>query len=57
MDWARTTVNPFYVQEIVEALRGNNIPVFVKNPIHPELIYGAGLERLYNIGTTKLANS
>ena len=53
---ARTTVNPFYVQEIAEALRGTNIPVFVKNPIHPELALWAGaLERLYNRGTTKLA--
>ena len=34
---ARTTVNPFYVQEIAEALKGIDIPVFVKNPIHPEL--------------------
>ena len=34
---ARTTVNPFYVQEIAEALKGVRIPVFVKNPIHPEL--------------------
>ena len=53
---ARTTVNPFYVQEISEALRGTNIPVFIKNPIHPELALWAGaLERLYNRGTTKLA--
>ena len=34
---ARTTVNPFYVQEIAEALKGVDIPVFVKNPIHPEI--------------------
>ena len=53
---ARTTVNPFYVQEIAEALRGHNIPVFVKNPIHPELALWAGaLERLYKSGVTKLA--
>ena len=53
---ARTTVNPFYVQEIAEALRGTNIPVFVKNPIHPELPLWAGaLERLYNSGISKLA--
>tara|TARA_B100000683_G_scaffold25930_1_gene23603 strand:+ start:950 stop:2005 length:1056 start_codon:yes stop_codon:yes gene_type:complete len=53
---ARTTVNPFYVQEIAEALRGTNTPVFVKNPVHPELALWAGaLERLYNRGTTKLA--
>ena len=52
----RTTVNPFYVQEIAEALRGTNIPVFVKNPIHPELALWAGaIERLFSKGTTKLA--
>ncbi len=32
---ARTTVNPFYVQEIAEALRGSNIPVLVKIPSTP----------------------
>ena len=53
---ARTTVNPFYVQEIAEALRGTDIPVFVKNPIHPELSLWAGaIERLFNKGITKLA--
>ena len=53
---ARTTVNPFYVQEIAEALRGNNIPVFVKNPIHPELPLWAGaLERLFNRGIKNIA--
>ncbi len=53
---ARTTVNPFYVQEIAEALEGTDIPVFVKNPIHPELSLWAGaIERLYNKGITKLA--
>ena len=44
---ARTTVNPFYVQEIAEALRGTNIPVFVKNPIHPELsVVGWSLRKI-----------
>jgi len=53
---ARTTVNPFYVQEIAEALEGTDIPVFVKNPIHPELSLWAGaIERLLNKGITKLA--
>lgn len=53
---ARTTVNPFYVQEIAEALRGVDIPVFVKNPIHPEISLWIGaLERLSNIGITKLS--
>ena len=53
---ARTTVNPFYVQEIAEALSGVDIPVFVKNPIHPELALWAGaLERLNKKGITNLS--
>lgn len=53
---ARTTVNPFYVQEIAEALSGVNIPVLVKNPIHPELSLWIGaLERLNKKGIKKLA--
>ena len=53
---ARTTVNPFYVQEIADALSGVNIPVFVKNPIHPELSLWIGaLERLHNKGISKLS--
>ena len=44
---ARTTVNPFYVQEIADALKGIDIPVFVKNPIHPDLqLWMGALERL-----------
>ncbi|MFQ5335234.1 MAG: chorismate mutase [Flavobacteriales bacterium] len=44
---ARTTVNPFYVQEIAEALRGTNIPVFVKNPVSPEIgLWIGAIERL-----------
>ena len=34
---ARTTVNPFLVQEIADALTGVNVPVMIKNPINPEL--------------------
>lgn len=53
---ARTTVNPFYVQEIAEALKGVDIPVFVKNPIHPELgLWIGALERLNKVGITQLA--
>lgn len=37
---ARTTVSPFAVQEIAEALKGTNIPVLVKNPISPDLFMG-----------------
>jgi len=53
---ARTTVNPFYVQEIAEALRGVDIPVFVKNPIHPELgLWLGAFERLNKVGVKQLA--
>ena len=52
---ARTTANPFAVQEIADALKGVDIPVLVKNPVNPDLelwigalerINGAGLKRL-----------
>ena len=53
---ARTTVNPFYVQEIAEALKGVDIPVFVKNPIHPELgLWLGAFERLNKVGVKQLA--
>ena len=43
---SRTTVNPFYVQEIAEALKGVDITVLVKNPLHPELsLYALGLKQ------------
>ena len=53
---ARTTTNPFLVQELAEALHGTDIPVLVKNPINPdpELWFGA-FERLYSQGVRKLA--
>jgi chorismate mutase len=44
---ARTTVNPFSVQEIAQALKGCNIPVMVKNPVNAELSLWLGaIERL-----------
>lgn len=53
---ARTTVNPFVVQELAETLRGVDIPVMVKNPVNPDLALWAGaLERFYNMGTRSLA--
>ncbi len=53
---ARTTVNPFYVQEISDALRGVEIPVLVKNPIHPEVkLWLGALERLQKSGINQLA--
>ncbi len=52
---ARTTVNPFAVQEIADALKGTNVPVMIKNPVNPDLglwigaterILGAGIETI-----------
>ncbi len=48
---ARTTVNPFAVQEIADALRGVDIPVLVKNPINPDVaLWIGGIERLEKAG-------
>jgi chorismate mutase len=53
---ARTTVNPFAVQEICDALQGVDIPVLVKNPINPDLeLWIGAFERLNNSGITKIA--
>lgn len=48
---ARTTGNPFSVQEIANVLRGVDVPVLVKNPIHPELeLWIGAVERLQKAG-------
>jgi chorismate mutase len=53
---ARSTVNPFTVQEIADALQGVDIPVMVKNPVNPDLSLWIGaLERINRAGITKLA--
>ena len=52
---ARTTVNPFAVQEIADALQNTDKIVLVKNPVNPDLsLWIGGLERLYNAGIKKL---
>jgi len=52
---ARTTVNPFAVQEVADALKGVDIPVLLKNPINPDLaLWLGGMERLQNAGLTRL---
>jgi len=52
---ARTTANPFAVQEIADTLRGIDIPVLIKNPVNPDLeLWIGALERLYNVGITRL---
>ena len=53
---ARTTVNPFYVQEIAEVLRGVDVKVMIKNPLHPELSLWIGaIERLNQVGVRQLS--
>lgn len=53
---ARTTVNPFSVQEIADALKGVDVPVLVKNPVNPDLeLWIGALERLNKAGITRLA--
>ncbi len=53
---ARTTVNPFSVQEIADVLKGVDIPVMIKNPIHADLqLWVGAIERVSNSGITKLA--
>jgi len=52
---ARTTVNPFAVQEIADALKGVNIPVMIKNPVNPDLnLWIGAFERLQHAGITDL---
>ena len=52
---ARTTANPFLVQEIADALKDTDIPVLVKNPVNPDLdLWIGALERLNNAGIKKL---
>jgi chorismate mutase len=53
---ARTTVNPFSVQEVADALKGVDIPVMVKNPINPDVeLWLGAFERLNKAGITKMA--
>lgn len=54
---ARTSANPFAMQEIADALKesGRDIPVLVKNPVNPDLeLWIGALQRLYNAGIRRL---
>ncbi len=52
---ARTVVNPFSIQEIAECLKGIDIPVMVKNPIHPDLkLWIGALERINQAGINRI---
>jgi chorismate mutase len=53
---ARTTVNPFNVQELADALKGVDVPVLIKNPVNPQLeLWIGAIERIHNAGIRKLA--
>lgn len=53
---ARTSANPFAVQEIADALQGVDIPVLVKNPVNPDVqLWIGALERINHAGITRLA--
>ena len=52
---ARTTANPFAVQEIANTISGADIPVLIKNPVNPELdLWIGAIERVYQAGIRKL---
>jgi chorismate mutase len=52
---ARTTVNPFAVQEIADALRGSKVPVMIKNPVNPDLeLWLGAFERMEKAGLSDL---
>ena len=52
---ARTTANPFAVQDLADSLRGVDVPVLVKNPVNPDIeLWIGALERLNNAGVTRL---
>ncbi|MBH2004225.1 MAG: bifunctional 3-deoxy-7-phosphoheptulonate synthase/chorismate mutase type II [Sphingobacteriia bacterium] len=48
---ARTTVNPFSVQDVADALKGVDVPVLIKNPINPDLeLWIGAVERVAKAG-------
>ena len=52
---ARTSANPFAMQEIADALKGTDIPVLVKNPVNPDVeLWIGALERLNMAGLKKI---
>lgn len=52
---ARTTADPFAVQEIADTLKGVDVPVLIKNPVNPDLeLWIGALQRLNNAGIKRL---
>ncbi len=53
---ARSSANPFTVQEIANALKGVDVPIFIKNPVNPDLeLWIGAIERLHHAGLKKIA--
>jgi len=53
---ARTSVNPFQVQELADTLKGVDVPVMVKNPVNPDIELWIGtMERFMNAGVKRIA--
>lgn len=53
---ARTTANPFAMQDLADALKGTDIPVFVKNPVNPDLeLWIGAMERINQAGIKRMA--
>jgi chorismate mutase len=52
---ARTTVNPFAIQDLADALKGTNTPLMIKNPVNPDLsLWMGAFERFQKVGLTDL---
>jgi chorismate mutase len=52
---ARTTANPFSIQELADTLEGIQVPVLIKNPINPDLeLWSGAIERIQKAGIEKI---
>ena len=52
---ARTSANPFAVQEVADALEGMDIPVLIKNPVNPDIdLWIGAIERIHNAGIRRI---
>lgn len=53
---ARTTANPFAMQGLADSLKGVDVPVFVKNPVNPDIeLWIGGMERINQAGVKRMA--
>ena len=53
---ARSSANPFVMQEIADALQGSDVPVMIKNPVNPDLdLWVGAIERIHKAGIKKIA--